>query len=204
MPYGCRLLASLADAQDLGGALRRGIKVAGNFSPRVIRGALNKLKSAVTHLNRPSTKTHRKPMNTRQLWFAAGFVLSISVGPATAQQPLSGRVAPPETTIAPPSLSADQVERCLFLARDIAGLSDEADRAKRANDNARYNSTVAPYNRAISQWNNQCAESYSPGDMIRAEDKNGFKLCTYTSSPCLTEEQRRKILEEEKRAPKKN
>jgi hypothetical protein len=62
------------------------------------------------------------------------------------------------------------------------------------------NSTVAPYNSAITRWNSECAESYMPGDMIRAENKNGFKLCAYTSAPCLTEEQRRKILEDESAA----
>mgnify|MGYP003382650077 CR=1 FL=1 len=139
-------------------------------------------------------------MSTRNHLLAAGCILSFFASTAYAQQPLSGRVAPPGTTSAPPTLNADQVERCLFLARDIALLSDEGERAKRAKDSTRYNSTVAPYNSAITRWNSECAESYMPGDMIRAENKNGFKLCAYTSAPCLTEEQRRKILEDESAA----
>lgn len=139
-------------------------------------------------------------MSTRNLVLAAGCILSLFTSTANAQQSLSGRVAPPGTTSVPPTLNADQVERCLFLARDIALLSDEGERAKRAKDSTRYNSTVAPYNSAITRWNSECAESYMPGDMIRAEIKNGFKLCTYTSAPCLTEAERQKILDDEKTA----
>lgn len=139
-------------------------------------------------------------MNTRNRLLAVGCILSLSASAANAQQPLSGRVAPPVTTSAPPTLNAGQVERCLFLARDIALLSDEGERAKRAKDSTRYNSTVAPYNSAINRWNSECAESYMPGDMIRAENKNGFKLCTYTSAPCLTDSERQQILDDEKTA----
>lgn len=137
-------------------------------------------------------------MSSRNLKILAGLTLSLIISAANAQPSFSGRIAPPGTTSLPPALSAAQVEQCLFLARDIATLSDEAERAKRANDISRYNATVNPYNGAISRWNDQCTDSYRPGDMIRAENKNGFKLCTYTSSPCLSEAERQKILDNEK------
>ena len=134
--------------------------------------------------------------------FAIGACILFAPSFLIAQQSFSGRVAPPETTTAPPRLDAEQVERCLLLAREIASVSDEAERAERANDSSRYNATVEPYNKAISRWNNECADSYNPADMIRAENKNGFKLCSYTSSPCLSEEARRKILADDENANK--
>ena len=94
-------------------------------------------------------------------------------------------------------ISPEQVRVCLFLARDISDLTDRADVAKDRGDTETFNATVDPYNTAIGRWNAGCTKAYDPGDMIRAENQSGMRLCKFTSTPCLTELERSTILAQE-------
>ena len=91
-------------------------------------------------------------------------------------------------------ISPEQVRACLFLARDISDLTDRANVAKSRGDTDTFNATVDPYNSAIGRWNTGCTTAYDPGDMIRAENQSGMRLCKFTSAPCLTELERSAIL----------
>ena len=130
-----------------------------------------------------------------QLILAALVVSSFASISALAQ----GRVEKPTTTTRPSETSAAQVRQCLAVAREIAELSDAADRADAQGDVDTFNATVDPYNSAMSRWNANCTRPYNPADMVRAENELGYRLCQYTQSPCQTEIERDEILMEEKR-----
>lgn len=97
-----------------------------------------------------------------------------------------------------PSLSAAEVDACLLVAREISELTDRAAVAKARDDIPTFNTTVAPYNDARLRWNAGCLKPYSPGDMIRAENRRGVRLCTLTRSPCLSETERAAVLARER------
>ena len=109
------------------------------------------------------------------------------------------RVDKPSKTRLPSETSAAQVKQCLQIAREIAELSDAAEKAQQAGDVDAFNGTVNPYNSATARWNAGCTKPYSPADMIRAENELDYRLCEFTKSPCLSEEERGQILQEERR-----
>lgn len=94
------------------------------------------------------------------------------------------------------TIKPEQVRACLFLAKEISELTDRANVAKSRGNIEAFNLTVAPYNAAIARWNAGCTQAYDPGDMIRAENESGLRLCKFTSTPCLTEAERLAVLGE--------
>lgn len=95
------------------------------------------------------------------------------------------------------TMRPDQVRDCLFIAKDISDLTDRANVAKSRGDFDTFNATVSPYNQAIARWNAGCTKPYDPADMIRAENENGMRLCKFTSTPCMSETERRAVLARE-------
>ena len=130
---------------------------------------------------------------------SGAFLLSVALSVVSVGVAAQGRVEKPQSTVRPSETSAAQVKQCLQIAREIAELSDAADRAQASADVNSFNATVDPYNAATSRWNANCTRPYNPADMVRAENQVGYRLCQYTQSPCLTEDERGEILLEEKR-----
>lgn len=133
-------------------------------------------------------------MSTRGAW-----LLSIAIFAIPGSTAAQSRVEKPTSTVRPSETSAAQVKQCLEIARELAKLSDAANRAKATGDSDAFNATVDPYNNATSRWNHGCTRPYNPADMVRAENQLGYRLCQYTQSPCLAEAERSEILMEEKR-----
>lgn len=130
---------------------------------------------------------------------SGAWLLSIAISAIAGSVAAQGRVEKPTSTVRPSETTAAQVKQCLEIAREIAELSDAADRAEEAGDIDSFNATVDPYNSATSRWNAGCTRPYNPADMVRAENQLGYRLCQYTQSPCLTEAERGEVLMEEKR-----
>ena len=100
--------------------------------------------------------------------------------------------------------SKEQVRTCLFVAKEISDLTDRADVARTRGDTDTFNSTVVPYNSAVSHWNGECLKPYKPADMVRAENESDMRLCELTRKPCLSEAERSAILAQEAARQKKS
>jgi hypothetical protein len=129
----------------------------------------------------------------RRLAIALAFVAGTAWGQQKVEAPRSVTVKPGTRT-----LSVTELDACLTTAQQISELTDRANIAKSRGDIATFNSTVAPYNAAQDRWNAGCLTPYLPGDLIRAENARGVRLCKFTRTPCLSEQERVAVLASER------